>query len=141
MANEPSWEDIFTAQPQAAEPAPLVEPLAPSATPSQASPDDPFAQLFGNAAPATAQSTAPTTTEAPASRRELRESEGRKRISDSSGSGGSAGGGGRNSGGSNSGGYDKPRKKHRWLWLKITLPIVLVLGAAGGVAAFGWLNY
>jgi UPF0755 protein len=35
--------------------------------------------------------------------------------------------------------FDKPKRK--LLWLKIALPIVLVLGAAGGVAAFGWFNY
>ncbi len=33
------------------------------------------------------------------------------------------------------------RKKRRLLWLKITLPIVLVLGAAGGAFAFAWFNY
>jgi len=33
-----------------------------------------------------------------------------------------------------------PRKR-RFLWLKITLPILILLGGAGGVAAFAWLNY
>lgn len=34
-----------------------------------------------------------------------------------------------------------PPKKRSLLWLKILLPIVLVLGAAGAVAAYGWINY
>src|SRR6185436_3212848 len=43
--------------------------------------------------------------------------------------------------GSGRGGSDRPKKKRSLLWLKITLPIVLVLGAVGGVAAYGWFNY
>ena len=196
MANEPSWEDLFTPkpaagdpaprsaepepatddpfaalfaeQPRAAEPAPLVEPTAAAAAPSLPE-NDPFADLFPNsAAPEPAAAAAPTaaepdpfaglfgtpaeasaaapypptqaypavTGEQPVSRREAREAEGRR-------SGGSSGGGN----GSGRGGSDrpgpsgKPKKKRSLLWLKITLPIVLVLGAVGGVAAYGWFNY
>lgn len=48
-----------------------------------------------------------------------------------------AGSGGRGSGGT------PPRrpKKRNLLWLKITLPILVVLGLVGGVAAYGWANY
>lgn len=139
MANEPSWEDIFNPQPRTSEPAAQPAPTRPE--PSQAQ-DDSFAQLFGASEPPTATAVAPvipaeTGSAAPMSRRELREAEAR-RGSGSNG-GGSNGGGGRNSGGS--GGYNKPKKKRNLLWLKITLPIVLVLGAVGGVAAFAWLNY
>jgi len=35
----------------------------------------------------------------------------------------------------------KPKKKRRFLWLKILLPIVIIVGGAGGVAAYGWFNY
>ena len=168
MANEPSWEDIFkptlaSGDPAAAEtstqPAPveddsfgaseppaLVEPAAPATAPET----DAFADLFPNATPRAqpvaaapvdsfgglvgAQTETYPPTQAypavvahqPVSRREARESEGRRR-----------GGSGR--GGSGRSGSGKP--KRRLLWLKITLPIVLVLGAVGGVAALGWFNY
>jgi len=173
MANEPSWEDIFSPQPRnpeqaaqpapEAQPAPLVEPptrqfpqqafpqqaaperVAPVAPPASAATpaapveDDPFAQLFG-AAPVAAQSAPVATPPAqPLSRRELRESESRP-----GGSGGGRSGGGNGGGGTGPGGpgrAPKPRKKRSLLWLKITLPIVLVLGAAGGAAAFAWTNY
>ncbi len=113
MANEPSWEDIFSPQPRDPEPAPQPTPAA-------------------NQAPA-----------APLSRRELREAEARGRVAPpaaATGNGGGRGPGGP-SGGNPTGGYKKPKKKRSLLWLKITLPIVLVLGAVGGVAAFAWLNY
>jgi UPF0755 protein len=159
MANEPSWEDIFNPQPRASEPAtqpaptaqpaPLVEPPAPNyaqpvpaaaaaaapAPQAPVEPEDPFAQLFGGTAPTAV--VPPTSTDAPQSRRELREAEGRKAAPASSGGGGRGTGGGA----SGPGGYGKPKKKRSLLWLKITLPIVLVLGAVGGVAAFAWLNY
>ena len=78
---------------------------------------------------------------APVSRRELRESEGRKRSSKPSKSS-SGGGGGNDGSGYGPGGYESAKpKKRRWLWLKITLPILLVLGAAGGAAAYAWFNY
>lgn len=161
MANDPSWDDIFKAEPAPSEPAalqqqqpvdddpfaalfgssapePLVEPAAPAPAPSLPTSStpapDPLAGLFG-ASPA-AETYPPTqaypavAAEQPVSRREARESEGRRRGGGSSG--GAAGGGAR-------GGAGKPRR--RLLWLKITLPIVLVLGAAGGVAAYGWFTY
>ena len=53
---------------------------------------------------------------------------------------GGDGGGGYGGGGYNLG-YGQPRKKRRLLWLKITLPILIVLGLAGGAAAYAWLNY
>lgn len=94
MANEPSWEDIFKADPNASsesvlQPTPAAQPAA----------------------------------SAPLSRREARESEGRR----SAGSGGSK--------------PPKPKKKRSLLWLKITLPLVIILGGAGGVAAYGWFNF
>lgn len=103
MANEPSWEDLFTSDPPTRA-YPAVEPeRAPAA--------------------------------APMSRRELREAEGHLRPSDDDG------GGRGGSGGDGGSGPAQPKKKRSLLWLKITLPIVLVLGAMGGVAAFGWFNY
>jgi len=168
MANEPSWEDIF-AQPAApesgpaaasepgpgaapvdddpfaalfgepapaAEPAPLVEPAAAAPAPSvpQA---DPFSGLFAGASSGTQPPTEAypaVAVDQPLSRREAREGEGRRRGSSSNDDGGSRGGG------SGRRGSGRPKKRNL-LWLKITLPIVLVLGAAGGVAAFGWFNY
>ena len=135
-----------------AEPEPLVEP-APAAPTASLPTSDPFADLLPNAtppaaaAPVAAASTDPFAglvggqpeaypatraypavgADQPVSRRAARESEGR--------------GGGSGSGrGSGRGGSDRPRKRNL-LWLKITLPIVLVLGAVGGVAAYGWFNY
>lgn len=192
MANEPSWESIFTPRPtdpaaelaaakatpeqlpQLVEPAPVAAvypptqaypvgsaaeqypaqstdptlgvPVAAEQVQPVAAADDPFAALFGEAAPvaasaqlATAAPGYPPTTSStvPLTRRELRESEGRPRSGDSGGGSGNDGGG--SHGGR--GGGDKPKKKRNLLWLKITLPIVLVLGAAGGVAAFAWINY
>lgn len=168
MANDPSWDDIFKAEPAPSEPVsaqqpqqpvdddpfaalfgsstpePLVEPAAPAPAPSlptsaapvsaPAASSDPLAGLFGGQ-PETyppTQAYPAVVADQPISRREARESEGRRRSGGSSGGSGSGGGAPR-------GGAGKP--KRRLLWLKITLPIVLVLGAAGGVAAYGWFNY
>ncbi len=59
------------------------------------------------------------------------------------GGGGDRGNGGNGSNGSGGGYYppEKPRKRRSMLWLKITLPIVLVLAALGGGAAYAWTNY
>lgn len=114
MSNEPSWEDIFTPQPSAGQPSSSDKPSAS---------DKPGASDM----PAPAGPSA-----SPGSRREARATEGRPRSTPPRRGGGSAGGGG---------GYGRPKKKRSLLWLKITLPIVLVLGAVGGVAAFAWLNY
>lgn len=106
MTDQPSWDDIFKAEPGADAPAPRGRAADPFSGAAPAGPGAPA----GSGAPAL-------------TRRSLRESEGKRR-------------GGR-------GGSATPRapKKRRLLWLKITLPIVLVLGAAGGAAAFAWLNY
>ena len=160
MANEPSWEDIFTSQPREAapsSPAPVVEPPATQGVagdnphPASPQPDDPFAGLFGSSSTSVMTGAIPVVAgAAPQTRRELRESEGRKRSSSGSASSSRAkpAGGGSDGfdggyGGSSGGGYDgkKPKKRRRLLWLKITLPIVLVLSLAGGVGAYGWLNY
>jgi len=159
----PADDDPLAALFGTSEPPALVEPAAPAPVPEA----DPFADLFPNAIPRAAapaaradsfsglfgveppEDQAPETypptqayptvaAEQPMSRREARESEGRSRDASGSGRGGAGGGSGRGgSGRDGSGG--KP--KRRLLWLKITLPIVLVLGAVGGVAAFGWFNY
>ena len=129
----------------------------PSDDPVPGAPFDPFADIFGSASvPAASSSSEPTQYRAaqafptgsveavPLSRREAREAEGRRRaetIDDGAGGRGN-GGGGRRGGGSGDGtGASRPKKKRSLLWLKITLPIVLILGAAGGVAAYGWFNY
>ena len=59
------------------------------------------------------------------------------------GNGNGGNGSGNGSSGAGGGYYppEKPRKRRSLLWLKISLPIVLVLGALGGAAAFVWLNY
>jgi UPF0755 protein len=105
-----------------------AEPAATTTTPDPAagSADDPFAALFASSAPVSATAAA----SAGGSRRESREN-----------SGGGHGGGDSGGRGSRGGGPDGPRRKRNLLWLKITLPIVLVLAAVGGVAAFGWFNY
>ena len=63
------------------------------------------------------------------SRREAREGEARR------------GGGGNGSGLDGGARVGSRPSKRGLLWLKIALPLVLVFGAAGGVAAFGWVNY
>ena len=119
MAHEPSWEDIFSADPTsgsgAAEPPRSARP-----EPSRSEPSRSVA----------------TEQPQPTSRRAAREAEGRR---GSGGISGGSGGGGRGGSGRGSGGT-RP-KKRRLLWLKITLPLVLILGAVGGVGAFGWVNY
>lgn len=62
------------------------------------------------------------------------------------GDGGSGSGDGGGFGGGSGGGYEapppgKPKKRRNLLWLKITAPIVIVLGLFGGAAGFMWLNY
>lgn len=78
---------------------------------------------------------------APLSRREMRESEGRRRADDGRGASGGSGSGG--SGGSGSGSrFDRePRPRRRLRWLAITLPIVIVLGIGAGGAWWAWSNY
>jgi UPF0755 protein len=71
------------------------------------------------------------------SRRAAREAEGRRRGSDDGGGGRGGRGGGR--GGRD--GYDREPKKRNLLWLKILLPIVIVIGIPGAIATYGWLNY
>ncbi len=131
MANEPSWDDIF----KQGEPptAPAARRAAPEPEPAE---PDSFAQLFGApeepATPAEVPVPAVVPAEVPTSRRAAREIQ--KQQDSGSGGGGSRGG---------SGGHDDkggPRKR-RFLWLKITLPIVLVLGSLGGVAAYAWFTY
>ncbi len=56
------------------------------------------------------------------------------------------GGGDGGNGGGYGGGYEgspagKPKKRRSLLWLKITAPIVIVLGLLGGGAAYVWFNY
>lgn len=123
MSQEPSWDDIFAAQ----------------STDPQAAPTRPEARDGQQGAVADTASTPAL----PGSRRAIREAEARRAAesgaSGGSGSGGSGSGGGR-------GGYREPRdprpkKKRKLLWLKITLPIVLILGVGGGLAAFAWTNY
>ena len=129
-----------------AESSPMRADVEPSPAPTAAAAatsapaDDPFFALFGEraplpgaaaSAPTVARSSAPTddvVTSVPLSRREMRD-------------GGGSGGGRGNSGRGDGSGGDKPRKKRSLLWLKIALPIVVVLGGAGGVAAFAWVNY
>lgn len=64
----------------------------------------------------------------PMTRREAREAEARR-----AGAGGGAGSG--------SGRPPREPKRRNLLWLKILLPIVLILGAGGAVAAFAWINF
>ena len=119
-------------------PAPVEPPVAAPVAARAAPESDPFAGLFGAAGAAdpptkllpAVGADAPAEGQ-PTSRRAARENETRRAAR---GAGG-AGGGGRGGRGA------APRTKRSLLWLKITLPIVLVLGAVGGVAAFGWFNY
>jgi UPF0755 protein len=146
------FESMFGSAPsQRAESAPAPEytpdapfPVTAAARFTPRDNDDPFAAIFGGAAAATGATPAPAGN-APMSRREARELEARQGESDSgtlaerlsAGRGNGGAGGFDGSGGSGG----KPRKKRRLLWLKITLPLVLVFGAAGGVGAYGWFNY
>ncbi len=109
--------------------------------------DDPFAALFGASASVAAESGVQRQafggdTNPPLSRREAREGEGRRRgVEADPAGGGGGGGGGHDDGYGGAYGGGKPKKKRRLLWLKITLPIVIVLGLVGGVGAYGWFNY
>ena len=151
MANEPSWEDIF--QPKEAvapqqQPPAVSQPPAPTTpvhAPTPTADSDPLGSLFAGTAPTDSQGPAsslgtqasPAAIQvAPSSRRAMRETEGRRR-----GGGGSDDGGSGGRRGDNSGNYGRPPRKRRLLWLWITLPIVLILGGLGGVAAYGWANY
>ncbi len=123
---EDPFAALFGSVPTPASPA-SIPPGAPVAGPTASGPaagahDDPFAALLATSAPV-AVATAPG-----GSRREIRE-----------GSGGGRRGHGAD--GTGDGGNGRPSRKRNLLWLKITLPIVLLLGAAGGIAAFGWFNY
>jgi UPF0755 protein len=128
MAHEPSWDEIFT---QRSMPASAEVP--PKAAVQEATELDSLAELFGE--PASQESGASRTVSlsvpepAPQSRREARER--KQRSTDGRPSG---------SRGRSDPGDDRPRK-HSLLWLKILLPLVLVLGAGGGVAAYGWFTY
>ena len=142
MANEPSWDEIFAQRPTA---VPLVPPSKdPAHEPTEF---DSFAQLFGarpsqeasagTVAPVAAAEQAKEGRRAaepavPGSRRAAREREQRSAGGDGSGSGGRSRGGG--------GGGDRPKKRNR-RWLKILLPIVLILSVGGAVAAYGWTTY
>lgn len=129
MADEPSWDEIFAKRQT---PPPATPPVD---APKQPDELDSFAQLFGAPAepdsPATTATPTESAAEAPQTRRDARVGR-----STSRGGGGSADGGASGAGS----GRNRPGKRNL-LWLKITLPIVLVLGAVGGVAAFGWFNY
>jgi len=117
MADEPSWDDIFNPKADAGKSVPA--PNAAAASTWAAVPVD-----SGSAS------------NQPQSRRELRESEGHRRASRSPSTSSAKAS-------TSSPSRDEralPRKR-RLLWLKITLPILLVLGGAGGVATFAWLNY
>lgn len=112
---QPGWEDIFSPQGDDG--------------PAEATPEP---------------GTAP-----PMSRREARENEGRRRADASvsaplarSASGSASGSGGGSSWDGRPLSESRgPKKKRSRLWLKILLPIVLLLGSAGAVAAYGWINY
>ncbi|MBG6054271.1 UPF0755 protein [Salinibacterium sp. CAN_S4] len=129
MADEPSWDEIFTQRATGATPA--TPPKASEPEPTEL---DSFAQLFGapasQDAPVAAAAPAAATEPAPGSRRAARVRE-QSSGGDGSGSGDRPRGGGRG---------DRPKKRNL-LWLKILLPIVLVLGAGGAVAAYGWFTY
>jgi UPF0755 protein len=120
LSQEPSWDDIFT--PQTSEPVPKPE------------------QQMNAGQPV-------TTPALPGSRREMREADARRTAvaggADNGGGTGSGGSGGGNGGRGRDGEPRDPRpaKKRSLLWLKITLPIVLLLGVVGGVGAFAWINY
>ncbi|NYF10779.1 UPF0755 protein [Leifsonia sp. AK011] len=150
MANEPSWEDIFQPKeavaPQQQPPAVSQPPAATTPVTAQAPGSDPLNSLFAGTTPTDSQGpasslgtqAAPAAVQtAPSSRRALRETEGRRR----GGGGSDDGGSGRGRRGDNSGNYGRPPRKRRLLWLWITLPIVLIVGGLGGVAAYGWANY
>ncbi|MFM9877999.1 MAG: endolytic transglycosylase MltG [Rhodoglobus sp.] len=126
--------------------APAPQPVAPTSAPVAAAgpaataaiasrQDDFFASL--SAAPGGATRAAPPapTPAAPSS------AEGVFPFDFAGARGGSNGG---SSGGYGGGGGDRsgePKKKRSLLWLKITLPIVIVLGLLGGGAAYVWFNY
>ncbi len=133
MAHEPSWDDIFTHE---------STPVAPTARPTDAvqKPTEPdsFAQMFGAPAdPPTRVMPATPAQDVPTTRRAARKGQGR--TDGGRGSGDNGGNSNRGPGGGGRGGGRSG--KRNLLWLKITLPIVLVLAVVGGVATYGWLTY
>jgi len=111
----PAAAPVAAAVPSAAEPvdffASLASPAPAAAVPPAATADDVFPFDFG----------------------------GGNGGGSNSGSGGGFGGG--SGGGGDRQRPDQPKKRRNLLWLKITLPIVIVLGLVGGGAAYAWLNY
>lgn len=160
-AEKPAQQPAATDAQAPFQPPALVEPTAQSAVapeqvapvqspqvqPARSADDDSFARLFSpESSAAPVASTQPVTAALPGSRRELREAEARRVAAGVTASGGGNGTGGPGDGGKGRGRDREPRdprpkKKRSLLWLKITLPIAILLGAVGGVGAFAWLNY
>ena len=130
MAHEPSWDEIFAQRPTSA--SPVTPPKEMSHEPTAL---DSFAELFGGRASqeASAETVSPVAAAEPApqGRRAARERERQPAGSD---------GPGPRDRPQRGGGGDRP-KKPNLPWLRVLLPIVLVLGAGGAVAASGWFTY
>lgn len=129
MADEPSWDEIFgrEAAPRAGSDG---SRRGGRATPEVAgSEPDPFGELFGHRETAVAVADQP-----PASRREARARAERTRSGSAQSGRPQSGRGGRS-------GERPPRRRGRFRWLKVVVPIVVVLALVGGVAAYGWTNY
>lgn len=145
MANEPSWDEIFSPSPGAPAASPAPQPT-PAATPAEVPPpvaasgafpgvraDDPFAVAAAEAE-ATARAQSPDGSAAPLSRRELRELEERA----SRRSGRDAGRDARSSG---PGSPEKPPKRRRRGLIAAIVTVAIVLGLGGGGAAAAWILY
>ena len=134
MADEPSWDDIFSPRPEAgAEPQPTRQartsssPAPGSQAPGGGQLDASFPGYTHPTALAAASAPDPSAAGAqPQSRREAREAQGH--VTSNRGRGGAATG-------------TNPPKKRGKGWVVALVITVVVLGGLGGAGYFAWSNY
>ncbi|MGJ8721607.1 MAG: endolytic transglycosylase MltG [Salinibacterium amurskyense] len=170
MADEPSWDDIFSDQPGAGAPKSArdaaahgtersPEESAAAASPESATPDSatnagatpatssngqPMTRREARAAQEAREAQQSQTSQLPAVTQAAREAEALVTFEELTAGTASAGGGDHTAAQpasvGDSGRQDPPRKKRR-LGLIIGLPLLIIALIGAGVAAYGWVNY